>query len=360
MYRVAIVMVGLALVFSACSSGDETADDQPIEPTPTTELAVGAADPGEPEESAPAAPVTVAALPKPTALVYTVEAGDTVGAIAATFGTTIDAIIALNDLSDPNAIAVGQALRLPVAVSAEDITPPAPVVADLVRTEVVEVIDGDTIKVRLANDTVEAVRYIGIDTPETVDPGRPVEPWGPEASAENAALLAGSVVYLESDVSERDSFGRLLRYVWVQDKDDAYLLVDAALLALGLAQVSTFPPDVKYVETFVVAQDAAQAAEARIWGAPAPPSEVVEVEEMPALDDGSDVTPPVEAEGLSEPEPPEEPDTTATCDPSYPTVCIPPPPPDLDCGEIQFQMFVVVGADPHGFDGDGNGVGCET
>ncbi len=47
------------------------------------------------------------------------------------------------------------------------------------------------------------------------------------------------------------------------------------------------------------------------------------------------------------------------CDPSYPTVCIPPAPPDLDCGEIPYRRFRVVGDDPHGFDRDRDGVGCE-
>ena len=48
------------------------------------------------------------------------------------------------------------------------------------------------------------------------------------------------------------------------------------------------------------------------------------------------------------------------CDPSYPDVCIPPYPPDLDCGEIPQRRFRVVGSDPHGFDGDSDGIGCET
>jgi hypothetical protein len=48
------------------------------------------------------------------------------------------------------------------------------------------------------------------------------------------------------------------------------------------------------------------------------------------------------------------------CDPSYPTVCIPPPPPDLDCDDVPFNNFAVVGTDPHGFDGDNDSVGCET
>ena len=47
------------------------------------------------------------------------------------------------------------------------------------------------------------------------------------------------------------------------------------------------------------------------------------------------------------------------CDPAYPTVCIPPPPPDLDCGEITFRRFKVLPPDPHGFDGDKDGIGCE-
>jgi len=48
------------------------------------------------------------------------------------------------------------------------------------------------------------------------------------------------------------------------------------------------------------------------------------------------------------------------CDPSYPTVCIPPWPPDLDCGEIRYVNFEVLQDDPHGFDGDKNGIGCES
>ncbi len=57
---------------------------------------------------------------------------------------------------------------------------------------------------------------------------------------------------------------------------------------------------------------------------------------------------------------PTSPPSTANCDPSYPGVCIPPYPPDLDCGDIPYRRFEVVGSDPHGFDGDGDGVGCES
>src|SRR5690606_30803807 len=52
--------------------------------------------------------------------------------------------------------------------------------------------------------------------------------------------------------------------------------------------------------------------------------------------------------------------TPGDCDPSYPDVCIAPPPPDLDCGDIPYTRFRVIGSDPHRFDGDGDGIGCES
>ena len=50
---------------------------------------------------------------------------------------------------------------------------------------------------------------------------------------------------------------------------------------------------------------------------------------------------------------------SGNCDPSYPDVCIPPPPPDLDCSDIPYRNFRVLPPDPHHFDGNGNGIGCE-
>ena len=52
--------------------------------------------------------------------------------------------------------------------------------------------------------------------------------------------------------------------------------------------------------------------------------------------------------------------TKEKCDPAYPTVCISPPPPDLDCNEISYRRFKVLSPDPHGFDRDGDGIGCES
>ena len=123
------------------------------------------------------------------------------------------------------------------------------------------VIDGDTIKVRIG-DGIETVRYIGVDTPETVHPTRGVEPYGKAASAFNRALVAGRRVRLEFDVERRDRYGRLLAYVYVDS-----LFVNAELLRRGYAQLMTVPPNVRHVDEFVRLQKAARAAGEGLWGA---------------------------------------------------------------------------------------------
>ena len=129
---------------------------------------------------------------------------------------------------------------------------------------VVRVVDGDTIIVRIGGRD-ERLRYIGMDTPETVKPDTPVQWMGPEASRANAALVAGQNVVLEKDVSETDRYGRLLRYVWLYD-GARWTLVDLELVAEGFAQVETDPPDVKYAGRFVAAERAARAAGLGLWG----------------------------------------------------------------------------------------------
>jgi len=132
---------------------------------------------------------------------------------------------------------------------------------------VVNVVDGDTIDV-LVDGVEMRVRYIGMDTPE-VHSG--VEWLGPDAAEANAALVLGREVVLERDVSEADRYGRALRYVWV-DRGDGWLLVNLELIRLGFASITTYPPDVKYVDAlYVAAQDEAQAAGIGLWGAPPPP-----------------------------------------------------------------------------------------
>lgn len=132
------------------------------------------------------------------------------------------------------------------------------------------VTDGDTIRVELGGRTV-TVRYIGVDTPETVDPGRPVEPFGREASEANRRLVEGRTVLLEKDVSETDRFGRLLRYVYVE-QFTGLVMVNAELVRLGYARIATFPPDVRYASLFLDLEREARAASRGLWAASAPTS----------------------------------------------------------------------------------------
>jgi len=137
------------------------------------------------------------------------------------------------------------------------------------RTEaqVVEVVDGDTIKVEIDGE-VHTVRYIGIDAPETEHPSEPVEWMGPEATDANRELVEGKTVYLEKDVSETDQYGRWLRYVFLADGT----FVNAKLVEMGYAQAATYPPDVDYQAVLREREQEAREAERGLWGStPTPP-----------------------------------------------------------------------------------------
>jgi micrococcal nuclease len=123
------------------------------------------------------------------------------------------------------------------------------------------VVDGDTIQVSVEGQYY-TVRYIGIDSPETVRPDHPVEWMGPEATAANEALVGGKMVYLEKDVSETDRYGRLLRYVYLADGT----MVNAELVRQGYAYSSTYPPDVKYQELLNRSEREAREAGRGLWG----------------------------------------------------------------------------------------------
>ena len=129
-----------------------------------------------------------------------------------------------------------------------------------ITCNVERVIDGDTIKVRV-RDKIETVRYIGVDTPETVHPTRGVEPYGKEASEFNKKLVEGKTVRLEFDVERRDRYGRLLAYVYVDT-----LFINAELVRQGYAQILTVPSNVKHVELFVRLQREAILANRGLWG----------------------------------------------------------------------------------------------
>ena len=134
-----------------------------------------------------------------------------------------------------------------------------------VAARVERVVDGDTF-VATVGGRRERVRLIGVDTPETVDPDRPVEPFGKEASAFAKHVLDGATVRLAGDVEPRDRYGRLLAYVWLPDGT----FWNALLAAEGYAQLITIPPDVTYAGLFRRLVAEARSANRGLWAGRTP------------------------------------------------------------------------------------------
>lgn len=142
------------------------------------------------------------------------------------------------------------------------------------RATVVRVVDGDTIEVEITGradgpgagtalvGSVEKVRLLGIDTPESVRPGTPIECFGRESSAAAKALLEGLEVWLVKDVEERDQYDRLLRYVYIGDE-----MANARLVVNGYAQVYTYPPNIRHADLFVALQREARENDRGLWSA---------------------------------------------------------------------------------------------
>lgn len=174
---------------------------------------------------------------------------------------------------------------------------------------VVGVLDGDTIDVRLSSGKVERVRLIGIDTPERGACGYT------RAKVHARRLAHGRRVTLQGDATQatRDRYGRLLAYVWIGRRD-----LGLEQLRAGNAVVYVFRDRFQRLGLY-------RSAERGLRGC-----------------------------GTAAPAP-----AAGACDPSYPDYCIPPPPPDLDCADMARKPFRVVGSDPHRFDRDGDGLGCE-
>ena len=196
---------------------------------------------------------------------------------------------------------------------------------------VVGVVDGDTFVVAGRTD----VRLLQIDAPE-VGSG---ECYSRKAARELRRLVpVGTAVRLRADprLDDGDRYGRLLRYVFRGTTN-----VNVALVARGAATVWFYEGRRgRYARALLRAARRARAARRGLWGA----CRVVWNPYGPATS--------YRTNGRAR-------SRDAACDGSYPGVCIPPPPPDLDCRDVRYAGFRVVGADPHRFDGDRDGVGCE-
>lgn len=126
---------------------------------------------------------------------------------------------------------------------------------------VTRVVDGDTIEI----EGGQKVRYVGIDTPETVDPRRAVGCFGKEASDKNKELVEGKVVILEKDITNVDKYNRLLRYVYLKQADGTLLFVNDYLVREGYAKNYTYPPDVKFNAQFLEAEREAREESRGLW-----------------------------------------------------------------------------------------------
>jgi len=122
-------------------------------------------------------------------------------------------------------------------------------------------VDGDTIEV-LLDGQAEYVRYIGVDTPETVKPDTPVQCFGPQAHRFNAHLVTHKRVRLVFGVERRDVYGRLLAYVYLDGR-----FVNAELARLGFARTLTIPPNDRYARPLKRLEIAAARAGRGLWGA---------------------------------------------------------------------------------------------
>ena len=135
---------------------------------------------------------------------------------------------------------------------------------------VVRVVDGDTVRVLLQGQREDvSVRLIGIDTPETVAPGRPVECFGPQASEFARQVLDGATVLLELDPSqgETDRFGRLLAYVWLQTDPQSLTQFNLAAVRAGFARQVQFAAPYAWQDEFESAESQARADATGLWGA---------------------------------------------------------------------------------------------
>jgi len=123
------------------------------------------------------------------------------------------------------------------------------------KATVISITDGDTIKIRRADDTEADIRYIGIDTPEIKHQEAGTdEPYGPQAAAFNSWLVLNKGVYIQKDTAETDKYGRLLRYVYLENG----IMVNYALIRQGYATILTVPPNVAFQQQLYSAQELAR------------------------------------------------------------------------------------------------------
>ncbi len=150
---------------------------------------------------------------------------------------------------------------------------PGKVAEDLVptRVRVTRIVDGDTIYVRFSSGLEEKVRLIGVNAPEINHPTKGEEPFGVESAEYTYNMLDNMIVWLEFDEGERDQYGRMLAYLWMEKPEatsDAEIrakMFNARLLLDGYAKQVIFQPNVKYVEYFSAFVNEARRDKRGLW-----------------------------------------------------------------------------------------------
>lgn len=233
-----------------------------------------------------------------------------------------------------------------------------------VETAVVsKIVDGDTIHVRLDTSGQDhSVREISVNAPERD------ECYGSNATKAVRRLVpVGTPVWLQRIDRDTDKNDRLLRHIWYAADDGTYRMLEHETTMRGFTFAKDYGDGSPYMPYIADAMRAANIGEFGVWAKcddlPAP----ADLADVTALSEGRATVLPLTGPLLLAQQPEPAPAATqapigigGNCDPSYPTVCIPPAPPDLDCPDIPYRQFQVVPPDPHRFDGNHDGVGCES
>jgi len=191
-----------------------------------------------------------------------------------------------------------------------------------------KVVSGDTIDVFI-DGNLYTVRYIGIDALGSSDY------IANSSRQENYALVINKDLTLVKDATDTNPAGQLLRYVLADNE-----FVNLDLAQAGYASAASTPPDTSCDAAFKAAEEDAKTNLSGIWA--------FDISAEPASQSGTPAGPARQPTAK-----------LPSCDPSYPDVCIPPPPPDLDCIHIPYRNFKVIPPDTHELDSDGNGIGCD-
>lgn len=228
--------------------------------------------------------------------------------------------------------------------------------ADAEPVDLIAVDDGDTIEVWLDNRH-ERVRLVGIDTHEVGGGYQQEECYGPEASRFLKALLnVGGDIWIEQDVEDRDQYNRLLRWVWADFGTGQVYLLNEALVRAGFAERYRNTPNDLYLEELLDAETFAQDYQLGLWAACDMPYRASSNTAQVAAARSTQAPAPLAPTNFPAAPPA---DNRPGCDPAYPDVCVPPFPPDLSCADIPHDHIRVLPPDPHHFDGNGDGIGCE-